>query len=290
MHCYGISNHSPKQAVDFLVKAKFVAAGKEIKVAEFGCTLPATPKKRVLFLVNIQDFYRNVKVLNSDAYKKVSVFVFASALRVREIKGCLPLDQESTQESPGVVVRLKPLSRAALRAGQKESRTDVKREDGKYLINMIESIKKGSLLAPLMTFIYTLPSSTHQTPVKYACAALLVEGQKFEDMVKALSKIGVSLNDRQRENLKTILSSEPAQKIGEYFKVAKAKKKEGGSVPVDQLCKKAGIDAYEVRYLTSAYEERNERGSVRGKSVAAMTREDAAARAERKKKEKDKAK
>lgn len=286
MYCLGVSNHSPLTAIDFLLKTKTIDSRKDIQIVEVGTVLPAKPKRKALALVNIQDFLKNAKTLNSAAYNDTIVVVFASALRIRELQNCFALDSEPTKESGGVVVRTTKMSRVRLRQCLKTSHNDVFRQDRKFLITLIDSVKSGSLLNPLMTFIYTLSSSTHQTPVKEACAAFFHNGLSFDAMIRMLKKkYGVTLTERQSNTLSGILEGETGKSFRNLFKDYRASKSTAGdkAVNLDSLCKKHGTAIYEVRYLLSVVGESVERGTAyRGKSVTKITHEETTARAQKK--------
>lgn len=286
MYCLGVSNHSPLVAIDFLLKTKTVDSRKDIQIVEVGTVLPAKPKRKVLALVSIQDFLKNAKTLNSDAYKENIVVVFASALRIRELNNCFALDSEPTKESGGVVTRMTKLSRVRLRQALKAPFNDVFRQDRKFLITLTNSVKSGSLLNPLMTFIYTLSSSTHQTPVKESCAAFFYKGMSFDDMLKTMKKkYGVSLSDKQKSRLSEILEGDTGKAFTALFKEYRKAKKTAGdkTVNLESLCKKAGTAVYEVRYILSVVGEALDRGSAyRGKSISKITDDETAARANKK--------
>lgn len=286
MYCLGVSNHSPLTAIDFLLKTKTIDSRKDIQIVEVGTVLPAKPKRKALAIVSIQDFLKNAKTLNSAAYNDTIVVVFASALRIRELHNCFALDSEPTRESGGVVVRCLKLSRVRLRQCLKTPHTDVFRQDRKFLITLTDSVKSGSLLNPLMTFIYTLSSSTHQTPVKEACAAFFHSGLSFDAMIRMLKKkYGVTLTERQTGALSTILEGETGKSFRHMFKDYRSSKKSAGdkAVNLDSLCKKHGTAIYEVRYILSVVGESVERGTAyRGKSVTKITHEETTARAQKK--------
>jgi len=250
MYCFGVAYNSPLQVVDFLVKAKTIGTSSDVLVVRSGDVLPAAkPEKRVLFLVAMQDFYRNLPTLNSAEYAEVIVVVFASALRLVEVKGCVPFDFAPVKEQGGVVCHEQPLSRIVLRTGQRIAKLDVEREKKDFLGVMIDSVKRGSLLNPLMTFIYTLPSSTHQTPVKEACARFLYTGMTYDQMIRELTRDhDLELTDRANTKMRTILSSEVGKAFASLFAEFRSKR---NSATFDVLCAKYETSPYEVRYILS---------------------------------------
>ncbi len=250
MYCFGVANNSPLQVVDFLVKAKIIGTASDVLIARSGDVLPAAkPKKRVLFLVAMQDFCRNLPTLNSAEYAEVIVVVFASALRLVEIKGCVPFDFVPVREQGGVVCTEQPLSKMVLRAGQKIANLNVRRERRDFIGTMIDGVKRGSLLNPLMTFIYSLPSATHQTPVKKACARYMYEGQTFDQMLKDLLKSNdLTLTDRAVAKMRSILESDVGRAFVCLFAEYRSRK---NPETLQALCDKYSASPYEVRYILS---------------------------------------
>lgn len=270
MHAFGISNHSPQQTIAFLRAFDEIKSEGDVAIVPSGTILKEKkPTKLFLFIISIQDFFKNAKVLNSQDYKDAQVFVFASPLRIRELKNCVSLDTEPSQEAAGLIVRLKhKLDRNAYKKGLKESVFDVRRQDTKFLTSLIENIKQGSLLNPLMTFIYTLPSSTHQTPIKQLCAAYFYEGLSFEKLEAKIAKIkDITISEKVVARMKEILTSDIGNTYKKFFKEYKTLEVKGKVSSLESMCKKAGTSPYEVRYLLSVSEEAVRRGKSKGKSI-----------------------
>lgn len=273
MHCFGVANHSPDQAVAFLTAKKIITDMSDLAIVQAGTLLKADkkPARSILFILSISDFYRNIEVLNSARYTDAQVFVFASPLRIRELSNVVALDFEVNPATVGLGFLLKKeIDLAIYRTALKRKETeDIAKKTTEYLTTLTDNVKRGSLLNPLMTFLYTLPSSTHQTPVKEAVAIYLFKGQSFAKLEEKLDAIkGVVITKRIRDKLKEILKSE----IGENYKAAfKAYRevKEGGKTPaISAICKKFGTSDYEMKYLKSVVEASAATKPLRGKTIA----------------------
>ena len=284
MHCFGVANHSPDQAVAFLTAKKIITDMSELAIVQSGTLLKENkkPARTILFILNIADFYRNLAVLNSDRYSEAQIFVFASPLRIRELANVVALDFEVNPAAAGMGFLLKkeidlPTYRAAIK--RKEIDT-ISRKATEYLTTLTDNVKRGSLLNPLMTFLYTLPSSTHQTPVKEAVALYLYKGQTFSKLEEKLDAIqGVVITKRIRDKLKEILKSEIGENYKAAFKAFRETKDTGKTPAISAICKKFGTSDYEMKYLKSVVEASQATKPLRGKTIASSAARAAAATA-----------
>lgn len=251
MHCFGVSHHNPEQVLEFLTKKKVIEARADVLVVASSGDVPATTKRKAVFLLDAQTLTRNLRVLNSPHYDNVMVFVFASPLRIGEIHGCIPLDFEKSQEFGGLATEVIKLSSARLKKGCTRTQL-VRKVNEDYLKTMVETVKRGSLLTPLMTFIYTLSSSTHQTPVKEACAKYFRHGSTFEALMRDLHKVGATLTPAAQAKLKAILTTDAAIRYRAFF----TKYRPGmDDATLEALCASQYVSAYEVRYILSVVGE-----------------------------------
>jgi hypothetical protein len=273
MHCFGITNHSPDQALRFLTTKKVIKDSSEVAIVPSGTILKEgkKPVRPILFILTVMDFYRNVEVLNSKKYEGAQVFVFASPLRIRELANIVPLDFEVNAATAGLgFILKKELDLNAYRKGCKVDAQEVKRKTAEYLTMLTDNVKRGSLLNPLMTFLYTLPSATHQTPVKEAVAMYLYKGKSFEKLEEMLDGIkGVIISKRVRDKLKEILKSEVGENYRAAFKAFRESKDDGKTPALQAICKKFGTSDYEMKYLRSIVEAATANKPSRGKTIAA---------------------
>lgn len=262
MRCYGVSNSSPEKVLEFLVTKNIVATAAAVSIVRVGVKLALKPpKRRVLFVVQISDLFRNLEVLNSEFYADTQVFVFASPLRINELAGCTPLDMTPSVSSKGVGFNLLPtLSLAKYKAALRLPPVETKRATAQYLTILTDNVKHGSLLTPLMTFIYTLPKATHQTPVKEAVAKYF-HGISLETVESVLAKL---LSEKNLVKIRAVLESEISSSYRSAMKELKAK----DSSSLTSICTKWGTSDYEIRYLQSIIASMQGRKHLRGKSLA----------------------
>lgn len=254
MYAFGLSNNSPDQAVGTLLSKNVIEDASEIAVLPSGTRLKENkkPVRNVIFCLSVTDFNRNLEVLNSARYAMVRVFIFASPLRIREMQNVVALDFDVNPAASGLGFLMRkdlnmPLYKKTIKTAQAEQ---VSRVAAHYLNTLTDNVKRGSLLNPLMTFIYTLPSSTHQTPVKEAIAKFLYKSLPYSRLEIMLDEIrGVTVNKRVRDRLKEILTSE----VGENYRAAF---KAMGALPEDKdrietICKQFHTSDYEMKYIES---------------------------------------
>lgn len=248
MHCFGVTHHNPSQVLEFLHRNGLVTSRKEVLMASEGEILPKVTKRRVIFLLDPLTASRNIKILNSDDYGGFLVFVFGSTLKLREIEGCVALDADDSEDPMNPVSVKKGLRIATLRKHMKRVAA-LQRLRKDPLRDMVERVKQGSLLAPLMTFIYSLPSSTHQTPVKKACAEYFRYNYSVDATVRTIERtIGLPLTRLANTRLRAILSSDAATRYRQFFKTYKPRLSED---QVKALCDSMKVSLYEVNYLLS---------------------------------------
>lgn len=281
MHCFGVANHSPDQAVATLIAKKVIEDMSELAIVQSGTVLKENkkPARSILFILSISDFYRNLTVLNSERYASAQVFVFASPLRIRELHNAIPLDFEINPAVAGMGFLLKKeLDMVTYRSTVKRKEAEtISRKTTEYLTTLTDNVKRGSLLNPLMTFLYTLPSSTHQTPVKEAVAKYLYKGQSFAKLEENLDGIkGVVITKRIRDKLKEILKSEIGENYKAAFKAYREMKDEGKNPAIAAICKKFGTSDYEMKYIKSIVEASAANKPMRGKTIAASVRSNGA--------------
>lgn len=267
MFCFGVSNNSPEKSLAFLTRSQTIHSASEVSIVPVGKKLSseAQPKRKVVFVVSIADFFRNLAVLNSDAYATTQVFVFASPLRINELTGCTPLDMEHDVANRGIGFRLAhSLNITKYRRALKVGCLPVKRDNARYLTSLTDNVKHGSLLTPLMTFIYTLPRATHQTPVKEAIARFFLGTSSLATLESALSSL---LSEKNALKLRTLVSSEVANSYRAAFKDVRAQAASGEKQNLKPICKAHNVNDYEVKYLLSVVEGMKTRKHLRGRSM-----------------------
>lgn len=258
MFAFGVANNAPAVVIQELVKKRVVTTTKEISILPSNTKIPKrVPEYKVLLVLTVSDLVANKIALESKLFKDVKVILFANAMKISDFHGITPLDFEPSPEHPGFGFKLKGLN---LQPVKRPSliHSKIERKQGKYLENLVCHVRSGSLLNPLMTFLYTLPSSV-QTRVKLAVVKWLYNSKTEKELEKILGEIpDILLTTRVVDRLKSILLTN----IGSNYQKAFAdyrKAKKAGEVPkVPALVKKYGISDYELRYILSIIKDSEE--------------------------------
>ncbi len=253
MYCFGITHHNPTQVLSFLGKSKFIESRRQVLILSGNDLLPNKINHKAIFLLDSLAISRNAKLLNDEKYKGLMVFMFASALRLGEISGCELIDSIRSDDPMSPTSTPVSLRVRRMRGAMRKPAT-LTREPIDYLEGMVDHVKKGSLLNPLMSFIYSLPSATHQTPVKEACARYLLSSQTYESVIRYLDReVGLSLSRLAQQRMRVILESDAAAKYKALFSEYRSGITDA---QLEALCLKHSTSAYEVRYLLSVCNDR----------------------------------
>lgn len=123
--------------------------------------------------------------------------------------------------------------------------TDVPEIKRTHLSLIEESVKEvkaqATILNQLMTFIYSLPRSTHQTAVKEAVCQWMQSKAPLNKVEALIARTPeATLSTKQLTRLREILSSEVAS-------LYRAAMQEGGEA--DELARKYLVSAYEINYM-----------------------------------------
>lgn len=258
MFAFGVANNAPAVVIQELLKKKVVATMKEISILPSNTKIPKKiPEYKVLLVLNVGDLVANRIALESKIFKDIKVILFADAMKISDFVGVTPLDFEPSAEHPGFGFKLLPLNLSTVKRTSL-IHSKIERKHGKYLENLVCHVRSGSLLNPLMTFLYTLPS-TVQTRVKVAVVKWIYLSKTEKDLEKILSELpDILLTTRVVDKLKSILLTEIGKNyqdaFAEYRKALKA-----GSLPkVPALVKKYGVSDYEMRYIMSIIKDNDE--------------------------------
>lgn len=121
-----------------------------------------------------------------------------------------------------------------------------------YLREVVHRVKQGSFLTPFMTFIYRLPYSTHQKPIKNLFINWLFYSGKEAHIYKALDFMEkhnpvFKLSPRVVSALKNALT---LPNIGQYSKAFEYLR-ENPNTPYKELVAMFKIDIYEINYMVA---------------------------------------
>ena len=268
-YVFGISNHSPDQALSFLVRRKAIEDMSDVAIVPAGTRLRngSKPVRNNLFIIDLADLYSNLALLNSNVYRSSRIFVFASALKLRSISGISPLDYEENSEVSSVAFKsFSDINHAAFSRVLKQPPTALHKAPVDYLQLLSSGVKTGSLLNPLMTFIYSLPSQS-QTIVKEGVSDYISLGTiSFNKMFSRFKqKLPVPLTDKQELRLRDIMETDLCHVFVEAFVKMRGRWDQADESYLIQMCKNKAISAYEMRYLrsVSSLHSNKDRKSIR---------------------------
>lgn len=242
---YGVANNSPTSFVDQILKAGF--SSSDICLMPINKTLKETkPKFKILLVLTNGDFKRNLPLFKSKAYENVKVVFFANAMRLFEYKNLVGLDYVPDPEFPGYGFKLS--AKIDMRAFKKDAPNDVVRENGNYLDNIMAHVREGSLLNPLLTFIYSIPAP-NQLHVRLLFAHYLYEGRKPDELRKAINALPIE--NKVIQKILNKVEQLVFNSVGEAFKAAFAdfRKDNKDKTKIPTIARRHKVSEYEMKYL-----------------------------------------
>jgi len=248
MKILGCANHTPEQLLHWLEKHN-IATPADIAIVQQGTHLSSKrPKSRFLFVTDIESVRVNQHVLNSQSYANTFMFMFGSSLTLSRVSNIVPLDYSKSTSLP-LTFDQEKLSPSSIRRSLKSTHLHVGIHNHDNLKELTDRVKLGSLLNPLMTFIYTLPRATHQTQVKEVVAYYIYYGSSVQKFRKLLEDQDIVLSDRVFSRLFEILNSD----VGKNYRAAfETYRKQGLAI----ACKKHKVSSYEMSYIASVVESK----------------------------------
>ena len=247
MKVFGIANHSPDSVISELLERKVAKASNEIAVLPLNSDLPAkAPKYRFLLILTTADLKRNLATLNAGVYEGLAVLVFASPMALNRFRGIEPVDFARNPEYPGFGFTLSSLDMSKLK---RVYRTPLEVKQVSYLKRIVRYVREGSLLNPLMTFIYSQHFSI-QPRLKLLAVKHVYMSKKLPMLEKELVNADIKLSTKAFATVKEILSSEAASRYAQAFAEYRESLK-GTKVPVKKLAKTHGVAEYEITYMLS---------------------------------------
>jgi hypothetical protein len=247
---YGVANHTPDQTYLWL-KKRFDITPKLVTILPLGTRLRGKHRnklKTIVFCLTYQDFNYNKDILRNNI-----VFIFSSPLRLWEYKGIIALDYKESDDPQRHGIQL--FNEFFEQPDLDQNNGDVVKEPNRtYLTKILEETRSfGSLLRPLMTFVYTTPSSTHQKPIKIAICQWLYYGGIEKDLLNIIDSIDsqIKLTEKHKLKLKDLLLSDQGDRYRAAFTKLRQAKEKGVAIPYEQLTKEFEVSGFEMRYIKS---------------------------------------
>lgn len=246
MNVIGVANHTPDKIVVGLRKR-----GLSVRILHVGGDLPKRNNKDVTLFLTVGDFRRNMELLNTKAYANSVGILFASPIMLYRFTGIVPLDyKESADVHLEAFEFIQPDLTSALAREAEPITYDCHADYADKVLEKVQSFT--GILTPFMTFIYSMPSSTHQKPVKELGCYWLASTESETDLCTRIAEMQAitPLNDKQVKRFTDILTSDNA---GVYRTALAATHKFEDLDSRDFITTVSdhGVSAYEIRYIRS---------------------------------------
>ncbi len=231
MLLYGVCNHSiadfirwkPKKRCQHITSFSNVEKGKTLLITD-----------SALIINNL----RSANKLNN------TCVLFTGPLRLASLKGIHYLDLTFEHSPPFYGIKM----RSELNDDIWQSGTDTKvvLSPIDYTQSIINHVESTSILTDFMTIIYTLPSATHQKPIKTVLLNWIYHSKKTSSLTALLTKVSetLPLSARSVDKIQTLLLSP----IGLRIKKALMESKKGD---LEKAAHDNAVSAYDMRYILS---------------------------------------
>lgn len=239
---FGVANHSPEVLVTALLGSSL-----HIQPSDIGI-LPETSKAdtnfKYLLILSTSDLSRNLSRLSGS---KSRAIVFSNPIDLMSFSGITYLDF-STEDN--FTFQYTDLD---MNAVQKTMPSSIVRKASSYLTRLIDNVKQGSLLNPLMTVIYSLPSQS-QNVVKCLVIKHLAASTSTTRLSKCLLE---HLPQRNVDRLLSIVDTEIGRFYSEAFGHIKQLRKRRQTVDLSSVAAATQTSTYELSYMLSVLDADN---------------------------------
>lgn len=233
MILYIVANHSPTLVTEWLAKKhKIVPSNAKLTSKSSG----------VFYIFGLQEF----KALRDIHKSSARIILFEGPITAMGFEGANLLDLKLESSSPYYGIKYSSLDSTVFKKAAHYNVYPFKKYC--YYNNIIKAIESKSILNPLMTTIYSLPS-TSQKHVKVEVVNWFSYDGKVKNLPSLMLEISkeVKISSTVVTQLISILSSDLAAL---YCKAIKTK---GTS---EELAERYGISAYDLNYMLSVKSKR----------------------------------
>lgn len=223
MPVIAVTDKSPEQVLAWLGKTHGV---KQVTfVPQSGYLDPEGNYRQHIFVVGTREYDRNATSIRDLENHTFYVFGNADMLRHYGLETDVDLDQVEP-----VKARMTPI--------------------GSYMEELKKKAIANSLLHSLMTFIYTLPSKTHQKPVTSAICQWIYAGGKG-DVEKVVDKLPIKISGINRHRLIKILAQPVTARLCAAFRDLQSGKCE----TVGEAVLRHDVQVFELGYIRGNVEK-----------------------------------
>lgn len=223
MPVIAITNHSPEQVMALLRKDD-----PEIQVTFPPLKSFLDPDRQkhyhnTIFIVGTKEYDRNALAIRAMPNKLVFVFGNNSMLKYYGLESCSDLKKFVSNARP----RLAPV--------------------GSYLNDLISLTIEGSLFHKLMTYIYTLPSKTHQKPLTHLVCAWIQSGKPLSDLDDMLDELSskIKISTKLRENIKGHMRKPVTARLRAAFNDLR----DGKCITLGEASVRHDVQCFELSYI-----------------------------------------
>ncbi|QZE58764.1 hypothetical protein pEaSNUABM28_00207 [Erwinia phage pEa_SNUABM_28] len=189
MPVIAVTRQSPEQVMGWLKKK---GHADRVTFVPIGGTIdPSKKYRKYLFVVGAREYSRNAVAIRDMPNHIVYVFGHSESLKRFGLDVDLKLDEMQPQRG-----KLQPV--------------------GQYLDDLKKRAIDGSLFYSLMTFIYTLPSKTHQKPLTATICKWIFNGGR-KNIEREIDAMPIKLTAMQRHTLMKILAKPVADRLCQAF-------------------------------------------------------------------------
>ncbi|AWY08471.1 hypothetical protein HOT49_gp205 [Erwinia phage vB_EamM_Alexandra] len=223
MPVIAVTRQSPEQVLGWLKKKG--QADRVTFVPLSGTIDPSKKYRKYLFVVGAREYSRNAVAIRDMPDHIVFVFGHSELLKRFGLDVDLKLDDMEPQRG-----KLQPV--------------------GQYLDDLKRRAIDGSLFYSLMTFIYTLPSKTHQKPLTATICKWIFNGGR-KNIEREIDAMPIKLSAVQRHTLMKILAKPVAERLCQAFLDLHS----GACETVGEAVVKHNVQVFEIGYIRGNVEK-----------------------------------
>lgn len=223
MPVIAVTRQSPEQVMGWLKNKK---QADRVTFVPIGGTLdPSKKYRKYLFIVGAKEYSRNAVSIRDMPDHIVYVFGHSESLRRFGLDVDLKLDEMVPQRG-----KLQPV--------------------GQYLDDLKRRAIDGSLFYSLMTYIYTLPSKTHQKPLTATICKWIFNGGR-KSIEREIEAMPIKLSAVQKHTLMKILAKPVADRLCQAFLDLHS----GACETVGEAVVKHNVQVFEIGYIRGNVEK-----------------------------------
>ncbi|QZE59447.1 hypothetical protein MPK66_gp203 [Erwinia phage pEa_SNUABM_2] len=223
MPVIAVTRQSPEQVMGWLKKK---GQADRVTFVPLGGTIdPSKKYRKHLFVVGAKEYSRNAVAIRDMPQHIVYVFGHSESLKRFGLDVDLKLDDMVPQRG-----KLQPV--------------------GQYLDDLKRRAIDGSLFYSLMTYIYTLPSKTHQKPLTATICKWIFNGGR-KSIEREIDAMPIKLSAVQRHTLMKILAKPVADRLCQAFLDLHS----GACETVGEAVVKYNVQVFEIGYIRGNVEK-----------------------------------